>query len=745
MLAQNLIRHWKFSAIAFVVVLSPPLAASAQLAPPAEPIPAAAVATNLNQVGEPLTSGPIHEAFAQPTQYDAEHPLIVGKKPPEAIDEIPPDVKPEGNSVVWISGYWGWDDERRDFIWISGIWRDSPPRQVWVAGYWTAADKGYQWVPGFWTSEQNQQISYLPQPPESPNEAPNIPAPDANDFWVTGNWVYADAHYSWRPGYWAQPQVDWLWNPPNYVWSPNGYVYTAGYWDHPLADRGVLFAPTYFANDVLAQPNFSYTPSIALDTGLLTLNLFARPSYDHYYYGDYYGQNYASFGIQPWYSYNTGGRVAYDPLFSYYRSYNGERQPEWFDRQRERFTYLNTHPDARPSRTFAQEQRFAGRERGDFNSFTSLEQNRTMIAAPYRQFIDGQRRFSDQRPEDAYRPRFANVDRGQRQVLERQTATSRDFGRQRAQFERGAVGGGRDVGVARGPNEIGGRDRKTLDVRPLLSSAGVTHPISDARGVDPRTVLKPTIDSALEPRAGTTIEPRINRPDLTKPNISQEPKFNEPRGGGALTPQERNPNARGGPRPDDTIRNPPTVNPRESLAPRNLEPRGVDPRITDPKIPEPKNILPKFNDPRTVEPRPVVPKINPRSVEPRKPDPTSVAPRVIEPRVEPRAIDPRGPISPREPSAIPRTSAPNPKPNEAISHTALRPEIPAIHNAEPKPAPREAVPHQHADPTPRARGPAPQSEPHPHTADKPVAHAAPAEKPAAAPPAKAPDKKPDGK
>ena len=75
---------------------------------------------------EPMTRGPIHEAFAEPVNSGSVTPLIVPKKPPEAIDEIPPDVKPADESTIWIAGYWAWDDDRKDFIWISGVWRRAP-------------------------------------------------------------------------------------------------------------------------------------------------------------------------------------------------------------------------------------------------------------------------------------------------------------------------------------------------------------------------------------------------------------------------------------------------------------------------------------------------------------------------------------------------------------------------------------------------------------------------------------------
>ncbi len=37
-----------------------------------------------------------------------------------------PDQKPEGTNVQWIPGYWSWDDERKDYLWVSGFKRDVP-------------------------------------------------------------------------------------------------------------------------------------------------------------------------------------------------------------------------------------------------------------------------------------------------------------------------------------------------------------------------------------------------------------------------------------------------------------------------------------------------------------------------------------------------------------------------------------------------------------------------------------------
>src|SRR5437870_3068612 len=101
---------------------------------------------------EPLARGPVHEAFAQPITAKAEAPDVETKEPPAPVEEIAPDQKPDGNNVQWIPGYWDWDDEQENFLWVSGFWRDVPPGREWVPGHWQEVKDGWQWVHGFWAS-----------------------------------------------------------------------------------------------------------------------------------------------------------------------------------------------------------------------------------------------------------------------------------------------------------------------------------------------------------------------------------------------------------------------------------------------------------------------------------------------------------------------------------------------------------------------------------------------------------------
>src|SRR3954465_10106698 len=90
---------------------------------------------------EVLARGPVHEAFAEPLNLQATEPLVVDATPPRPVEELPPEERPEGNNVQWIPGYWAWDADRNDFLWVSGVWRDCPPGQRWVPGYWNQGDR----------------------------------------------------------------------------------------------------------------------------------------------------------------------------------------------------------------------------------------------------------------------------------------------------------------------------------------------------------------------------------------------------------------------------------------------------------------------------------------------------------------------------------------------------------------------------------------------------------------------------
>src|SRR5262249_53894939 len=123
-----------------------------------------------------LARGPVHEAFAEPVVRAPRPTPIVGRRPPDPIEELPPERKPEGDNVQFIPGYWAWDEERSDFLWVSGIYRVFPPEMDWVPGYWNQAADGWQWVSGYWMPRLQAAQQFLPEPPDPVAEAV-APAP----------------------------------------------------------------------------------------------------------------------------------------------------------------------------------------------------------------------------------------------------------------------------------------------------------------------------------------------------------------------------------------------------------------------------------------------------------------------------------------------------------------------------------------------------------------------------------------
>jgi hypothetical protein len=327
------------------------LAASATMVGSSRHVAAQPASPAIQDGMEVLTRGPLHEAFAETITFDPEPGIVISEAPPNPIEEVAPDHRPEGANVAWIPGYWGWDDERSDFLWISGIWRSLPPGRQWVPGYWGESQQGFQWTSGYWADAAASEIDYLPEPPASVESGPNIAAPSADDIWLPGVWIWQQNRYAWRPGSWAKKNQDWDWVPDHYVWTPRGYVFVDGYYDYSVPRRGVVFAPVYFNGGLRTQQGFTYSPSTVIRSSVFVRHLFLRPGYGHYYFGDYYGSNYANAGFSPWFSY-ASSRQGYDPIYANQR-WQHRGNHEWEQRAEANYRNLQDNENARPPRNWA--------------------------------------------------------------------------------------------------------------------------------------------------------------------------------------------------------------------------------------------------------------------------------------------------------------------------------------------------------------------------------------------------------
>ncbi|HZZ82820.1 MAG TPA: hypothetical protein VFE62_30250 [Gemmataceae bacterium] len=338
----------------------------AQETPPAQP------ANNPIQVQD---RGPLHDAIAQPFGVTPEPGPVVPNKPPAPIPEDPPEQKPDLPNVQWVPGYWAWDSDKKDYMWVSGVYRVPPQDRNYVPGYWSDTGNGYRWIPGFWASAKQQQVPYTPEPPATLDNGPTQPAPSDNALYVPGTWVWQQDRFVWQPGYWTAAQAGKVWTPASYVWTPNGYLYVDGYWDYPLQDRGLMFAPVTFAQPLWNNPSWRYQPSYVLPFNSFLNSAFVfGPSY---YFGNYYNPLYGRAGYQPWYN----GRGRYDPLFAYHGWHNHHGNANWIAGVQQTYANRSAGTATVPVHTATPLNQFAAGSKTNFVKTTpaQLSTQRTAI------------------------------------------------------------------------------------------------------------------------------------------------------------------------------------------------------------------------------------------------------------------------------------------------------------------------------------------------------------------------------
>jgi hypothetical protein len=396
------------------------------LLPAAAQAPSTEVEATDNQNVEILTRGPVHEAFAEAVSFKPEPGFIVAKAPPTAIEELPPEQELEGENVTWISGYWAWDDDTNDFLWISGVWRNIPPGRQWVPGYWSdIGSSQWQWTSGYWADSTTTEVDYIEEaPPATVDAGPNIAAPSEDHTWIPGNWRYVETRYVWSPGYWTPLRPDWTWVPSRWTWSPRGYCYVDGYWDYAIARRGILFAPVHFHRPIWAVPGYYYRPSVVVSFNVFTDHFWVRPRFGHYYFGDYYAPRYSNLGFFASYAWH-GRRGCYDPIWAHHR-WHHRHDRGWDDRFRDRFDFFRNNEDARPFRTWAAMRDFRG------DRFSNDERGRSRLFAST---LNGFAR----NPVGGQRFRQLSQERRNQFVQQRQQV--REFARDRRQLESVRVAG----------------------------------------------------------------------------------------------------------------------------------------------------------------------------------------------------------------------------------------------------------------------------------------------------------------
>lgn len=464
---------------------------------------------------EVLNRGPVHEAFAEPINLQAQSGLIAPERPPPNIVELPPEQRPLGLQYAWIPGYWSWDADRRGYIWVSACWRVAPPRMSWVPGYWAQVSGGWEWVAGFWTPAGVQEIEYLPVPPTVGDLEPYGPQPSADTIWVPPCMYWVQGRYVRRSGYWLAAQSDWVWVPAHYIMTPRGYVFAAGHWDYALERRGVLFAPVYFPSGAYRRAAFTFSPRIVIDIGLLRFSLFAYPRYSHYYFGDYYDDAYLNIGIFPWFD-SHRRHTWYDPVYEHARWRHRRSEPRWEEQRREEYNRRRADTNLRPARTYReQESRVA--------KLPEAQRRAVQVTRPIDSLAS--------RHESPMK--FERLTTAKRQEVQKQAAAVHTFGNERNRWESPSASQQktpspdserRERVVQRIPErretlQPTKEERKAVVTPPGVEHRESVHPSMDRKGV--------VVPPAIEHRE--TVQPRDHKVTVTPPVIQRESVVAPPR------------------------------------------------------------------------------------------------------------------------------------------------------------------------------------------------------------------------
>ena len=289
------------------------------------------------------------------------------------------------------------------------------------------------------------------------------PPPSPDKTWVPPCWYWYQGQYVRRAGYWLAAQPNWVWVPSHYVWTPRGYVFCDGHWDYPLETRGVLFAPVYFPPSVYARSGFSYSPSIVVDLGVLTANLFTYPRYSHYYFGDYYDDAYVSIGIYPRFE-SHRIHTWYDPIYEHDRWRYHRTDPRWEEHQRHEYDLRRGDKHLRPARTYREQETRLAR--------LPESQRRTLEVAQLLTTAVARKTFP---------VRFEQIKTAARQKIAQQATRVQTFRQERTRWEAApaAPKAGQPAAERRGPSAPP-TERKQV----VTSSAEHKPPFASPREVD---------------------------------------------------------------------------------------------------------------------------------------------------------------------------------------------------------------------------------------------------------------------
>jgi hypothetical protein len=270
----------------------------------------------------------------------------------------------------------------------------------------------------------------------------------------------------------------------------------------------------YLSPSLYGRGDYRYSPEIALDLGALTLDLFSSPQRHQYYFGDYYGSEYAQQGYYPWYEV-TARHDWYDPIFVQ-QQWQHRDDRSWAANQRAEYTRRRADTSLRPARTYeamtAQVARLPEKDR-----------RQAQLARPIKEVVS----------EKTTPFKFATLDAKTREATVTQAKDVHAYKDKRAQWESPSVAPKTGVEprtvvtpvvTPREPAPTPPRELPTPPVKEVTPGPVVVPRQPVAQDVQPEKVKIPKPPIAVrEPVRDKELTPPP-RPEQPKPDLNAKPK-----------------------------------------------------------------------------------------------------------------------------------------------------------------------------------------------------------------------------
>ena len=262
-----------------------------------------------------------------------------------------------------------------------------------------------------------------------------------------------------------------------------------------VSSAAAACCPVYFSQPVYLRPNYVYRPWCALNTPNLFVHLWVRPNYGHFYFGNYYGSNWATGESLPACQYRPY-RNCYDPVLTQLQCHYRQSGVNYINRLDGWHNHYASNVSSRPPRTWNEQVRIVNNVNINKTKITNVKQNLLAV------------NLQDASKRNDMTMKFARLDGNMQKQAINLSKETRDVRQHRITVERPA---GLATDLTKENGKAGG---KRPDGNPSVGQRGPRPGNNEVRMKLPTTVVADAIK-----QNDKHAPPKLTRPDHSQPRV----------------------------------------------------------------------------------------------------------------------------------------------------------------------------------------------------------------------------------